>query len=52
VGAVLFSVTVGKVLQLTQSYVTLFGTAATAYLVAIVVIRILAPGLKKVQFTA
>jgi MFS transporter, ACS family, hexuronate transporter len=52
VGAVLFSVTVGKVLQLTQSYVTLFGTAATAYLIAIVVIRILAPGLKKVQFTA
>jgi ACS family hexuronate transporter-like MFS transporter len=52
VGAVLFSVTVGKVLQLTQSYVALFGIAATAYLLAIVVIRILAPGLKKVQFTA
>jgi ACS family hexuronate transporter-like MFS transporter len=52
VGAVLFSVTVGKVLQLTQSYVTLFGMAATAYLVAIAVIRILAPGLKKVEFTA
>jgi MFS transporter, ACS family, hexuronate transporter len=52
VGAVLFSVTVGKVLQLTQSYVTLFAVAATAYLVAMAVIRILAPGLKKVQFTA
>ena len=52
VGAVLFSVTVGKVLQLTQSYVTLFGIAATAYLLAIAVIRILAPGLKKVEFAA
>ena len=52
VGAVLFSVTVGKVLQLTQSYVTLFAVAATAYLIAMAVIRILAPGLKKVQFTA
>jgi ACS family hexuronate transporter-like MFS transporter len=51
-GAVLFSVTVGKVLELTQSYVALFGMAATAYLIAIAVIYILAPGLKKVEVTA
>ncbi|HEX3543792.1 MAG TPA: MFS transporter [Candidatus Acidoferrum sp.] len=52
VGAVLFSVTVGKVLQLTHSYVTLFAIAASAYLIAIAVIYTLAPGLKKVEVTA
>ena len=50
IGAVLFSIFVGKILEVTHSYVTLFGISASAYLVAIAVIHILAPGLKKASF--
>ena len=52
VGGVLFSVSAGKILQLTHSYVVLFGAAASAYLISIAILHILAPGLKKVDFPA
>ena len=51
VGGVLFSVSAGKILQLTHSYVALFGISASAYLISIAILHILAPGLKKVDFT-
>ena len=51
VGGVLFSVSAGKILQLTHSYVSLFGISASAYLISIAILHILAPGLKKVDFT-
>jgi MFS transporter, ACS family, aldohexuronate transporter len=51
IGGVLFSVSAGKILQLTHSYVALFGISASAYLISLVVLHILAPGLKKVDFT-
>jgi ACS family hexuronate transporter-like MFS transporter len=52
VGGVLFSVSAGKILQLTHSYVVLFAMSASAYLISIAVIHMLAPNLKKVDFTA
>ncbi len=51
VGGVLFSVSAGKILQLTHSYVVLFAMSASAYLISIAIIRMLAPGLKKVDLT-
>jgi MFS transporter, ACS family, hexuronate transporter len=52
VGGVLFSVSAGKILQLTHSYVMLFAVSASAYLISIAIIHMLAPNLKKVDFTA
>jgi ACS family hexuronate transporter-like MFS transporter len=52
VGGVLFSVSAGKILQLTHSYVVLFAMSASAYLISIAIIHMLAPNLKKVDFTA
>jgi ACS family hexuronate transporter-like MFS transporter len=52
VGGVLFSVSAGKILQLTHSYVVLFGVSASAYLISMAIFHILAPHLKKVDFTA
>ena len=52
VGGVLFSLTAGKLLQLTHSYAVLFGISASVYLISIVILRVLAPGLRKVEFTA
>ncbi len=52
VGGVLFSVSAGKILQLTHSYVVLFGVSASAYLISMAILHILAPHLKKVDFTA
>lgn len=47
----LFAIFVGYVLQVTHSnYALLFAIAASAYLVALAVICLLAPGLKKVEF--
>jgi ACS family hexuronate transporter-like MFS transporter len=37
----------GNILQITHSYVPLFFYSASAYLVALVVLRTLAPGLKR-----
>jgi ACS family hexuronate transporter-like MFS transporter len=50
VGGVLFSVSAGKILQLTHSYVALFVISASAYLTSLAILHILAPGLKKVDF--
>jgi MFS transporter, ACS family, hexuronate transporter len=52
VGSALFAFFAGHILQLTHSYASLFGIAATAYLVALVVLWLLAPGLKKAEITA
>jgi ACS family hexuronate transporter-like MFS transporter len=49
VGGVLFSLSTGWILQITHSYASLFGIAASAYLIALLVLRTLAPGLKKIE---
>ena len=46
-GAVLFSVSTGWVLQAYHSYAPLFSVAATSYLVGLLFLRWLAPGLKR-----
>jgi ACS family hexuronate transporter-like MFS transporter len=51
VGAILLATFAGYILQMTHSYASLFAIAAGAYLVALVLIVLLAPGLKKVEFT-
>jgi ACS family hexuronate transporter-like MFS transporter len=51
VGGVLFSVSAGKLLELTHSYVVLFGVSASVYLTSMAILQILAPNLKKVEFT-
>jgi ACS family hexuronate transporter-like MFS transporter len=51
-GSALFAFFAGHVLQLTHSYASLFGIAASAYLLALLVLYLLAPGLRKVEFTA
>jgi ACS family hexuronate transporter-like MFS transporter len=52
VGSALFAFFAGHILQLTHSYVVLFGIASGAYLLALIVLYLLAPGLKKVEFAA
>ena len=42
----------GYILQITHSYATLFAIAASAYLVALVILVTLAPGLRKVESIA
>jgi ACS family hexuronate transporter-like MFS transporter len=49
-GSALFAFFAGHILQLTHSYVILFGIASSAYLLALIVLYMLAPGLKKVEF--
>jgi MFS transporter, ACS family, hexuronate transporter len=51
-GGILFAFFTGHVLQLTHSYASLFGIAASAYLLALGVLVLLAPGLKQVELTA
>jgi ACS family hexuronate transporter-like MFS transporter len=46
IGSALFAFFAGHVLQLTHSYATLFGIAVSAYLLALVILRLLAPRLK------
>ncbi|MFZ0808597.1 MAG: MFS transporter [Candidatus Sulfotelmatobacter sp.] len=50
IGSALFAFFAGHVLQLTHSYASLFAIAASAYLLALVVLAVLAPGLKRVEF--
>ncbi len=50
IGGALFAFFAGHVLQLTHSYASLFAIAAGAYLLALVALYLLAPGLKKVEF--
>jgi ACS family hexuronate transporter-like MFS transporter len=52
VGSALFAFFAGHVLQLTHSYRILFGIASSSYLLALVIMYLLAPGLKKVEGTA
>jgi ACS family hexuronate transporter-like MFS transporter len=52
VGGVLFSLSAGWVLEITHSYASLFGIAASAYLIALLVLRTLAPGLKRIDVPA
>jgi hypothetical protein len=52
VGSALFAFFAGHILHLTHSYASLFVIAASAYLWALVILYLLAPGLKKVEFTA
>jgi ACS family hexuronate transporter-like MFS transporter len=42
----------GYILQLTHSYATLFAIAASAYLVALLILVTLAPGLRRVESLA
>jgi ACS family hexuronate transporter-like MFS transporter len=49
VGGVLLSISAGKLLQVTHSYAVLFGISASVYLIAVLVLRVLAPGLHKVE---
>jgi len=48
-GGALMTNYAGYILQLTHSYASLFAIAASAYLVALAIIMMLAPGLKKVE---
>lgn len=52
VGSALFAFFAGHILQLTHSYASLFGIAASAYLLALTVLCLLAPGLRKVELAA
>jgi ACS family hexuronate transporter-like MFS transporter len=52
VGGALMVNYAGYVLQLTHSYASLFAIAASAYLVALLILVTLAPGLKKVESVA
>jgi ACS family hexuronate transporter-like MFS transporter len=51
-GSALFAFFAGHILQLTHSYVILFSIASSAYLLALIVLYVLAPGLKKVEFAS
>jgi ACS family hexuronate transporter-like MFS transporter len=46
-GGAIFAMVTGNILQITHSYVPLFFYSASAYLIALVVLRTLAPGLKR-----
>ena len=51
-GGAIFAFFAGHVLELTHSYRILFAIAACAYLVAVLILYLLAPALKKVEFAA
>ncbi|HEY0786280.1 MAG TPA: MFS transporter [Acidobacteriaceae bacterium] len=52
VGGVLFSISAGRILQLTHSYAALFSISSGVYLLSIVLLRGLAPRLRRVQVPA
>lgn len=52
IGSALFAFFAGHILQLTHSYASLFGIAASAYLLALIILCLLAPGLKKAELSA
>jgi ACS family hexuronate transporter-like MFS transporter len=52
IGSALFAFYAGHVLQLTHSYSSLFAIAASAYLLALSILALMAPGLKKVELGA
>jgi len=52
VGGFLLANYAGYILEMTHSYATLFAMAASAYLVALLFMVLLAPGLKKAEMIA
>jgi len=52
VGSALFAFVAGHILQPAHDYAILFGMASGAYLLALIILYLLAPGLKKVEFPA
>lgn len=52
VGGFLLATFAGYILQLTQSYASLFAIAASAYLIALTIVVVLAPGLNRVEVIA
>jgi ACS family hexuronate transporter-like MFS transporter len=50
IGGAIFAFFAGHVLELTHSYAVLFGVASSAYLLALLVFYLFAPGLKRVHF--
>ena len=48
VGGAIFALAAGHILQFTHSYVSLFIFSSSAYLIALALMRILAPGLRRV----
>ncbi len=52
IGSAIFAFYAGHILQLTHSYASLFTIASSAYLLALIFLYLLAPGLKKVEFVA
>jgi ACS family hexuronate transporter-like MFS transporter len=52
VGGILIATFAGFILQMTHSYATLFVIAASAYLTALAIIVLLAPGLKKAELAS
>ena len=52
VGGMLLAASAGWILQITHSYVSLFILASSVYLLALVIILALAPGLRKAEFAA
>jgi ACS family hexuronate transporter-like MFS transporter len=52
VGGVLLSISAGRILEITHSYASLFAMAASAYLIAYLILRSLAPGLRKIDIQA
>jgi ACS family hexuronate transporter-like MFS transporter len=51
-GGALLATFAGYILQLTHSYASLFAIAASAYLLALLIMVLLAPGLRKVELAA
>jgi ACS family hexuronate transporter-like MFS transporter len=51
VGAMLLATSAGYILQRSHSYASLFAIAASAYLLALAIMLLLAPGLKRVELT-
>jgi ACS family hexuronate transporter-like MFS transporter len=52
VGGILLATSAGWIIQITHSYASLFALASSAYLVALLIITLLAPGLQKVELPA
>lgn len=51
IGGVVLSLIAGKILQATNSYVALFGICASTYLISMLILRLLAPNLMRVDFS-
>jgi len=49
VGGAIFALVAGHILQFTHSYVSLFVFSGSAYLIALALLRLLAPGLKRAE---